>query len=302
MDYTHYAAIDIGSNAVRLLIKRLENPTKGLFSKVVTLRVPLRLGQDAFTAGEISEKKSNDLKDLIRAYAIVMKMYDIKKGNYRCCATAAMREARNGRQVLEWISKTTDVKIDLISGTEEAAIVYNSHIQQMDNGPRNLVFVDVGGGSTEVSHIEDGELKSTKSYPIGTLRMLSGGVDEGEKDELRRDMELLGVDCDAEHSGIVIVGAGGNINKLYELAEIEKRVEKSLTRDVLLEMYDEMRSMSVEQRAEKYNLKPDRADVIVPAAELFLLIADAVGADTIEVPSTSLADGIIDDIYRRQSE
>lgn len=293
MDYVHYAAIDIGSNAVRLVIKRLDDPAKGHFSRVVVLRVPLRLGQEAFTIGEISESKVHDLKELIRSYAIVMKLYKIKKKHFRGCATAALREARNGQKIVDYIKRATDIKIDVIPGTEEAAIVCAAHFTHSNN--RNLVYVDVGGGSTEVSLISDGEIVSTKSYPIGTLRILNNAVDEHVKDDLKRDMQLMAID----HPNATIVGAGGNISKLFEIADERDAEKQSLSPSVLRKLYTELAPMTIEERVEHFRLKPDRADVIVPAAEIFLTIADALAAVSIEVPSVGLSDGIIDDLYRK---
>jgi len=294
MDYVYYAAIDIGSNAVRLLIKRLDDPVKGHFSKVVVLRVPLRLGQDAFTVGEISEKKIHDLKELIRSYAIVMKLYDIKRHHFRACATAAMREARNANKVVDYIKQKTDIQIDIIPGTEEAAIVCASHFA--DNDPRDMVYVDVGGGSTEVSLISEGEIISTKSYAIGTLRILNGTVGEHVAEDLVHDMEIMGMD----HPGATIVGAGGNISKLFDIAEYRDAEGQRLTPEMLRRLHDELAVLSIEQRVERFKLKPDRADVIVPAAHIFLTIADALKAVSIEVPSVCLSDGIIEDIYRKE--
>lgn len=294
MDLVHYAAIDIGSNAVRLVIKRLDDPSNGYFSKVVVLRVPLRLGQDAFTIGEISEKKIHDLKELMRSYAIVMKLYDVKKSNFRACATAAMREARNAGDVIDYIRRKIDMDIDIIPGTEEASILCAAHMSHCDS--RNMVYVDVGGGSTEVSVIADGEMVSTKSYAIGTLRILNDTVDIHVCDDLIHDMQLIAIDY--PHS--TIVGAGGNISKLFDIAEERDAERQRLSPAMLHKLYNELASMSIEQRVDHFKLKPDRADVIVPAAHIFLTIADALGAVSIEVPSVCLSDGIIEDIYRKQ--
>ena len=293
MDYVHYAAIDIGSNAVRLLIKRLESACQGTFSKVVTLRVPLRLGQDVFTTGKISEHKMYDLRDIIKAYALVMKVYGVKKKNFRACATAAMREASNGGEVAEFIRSSLDISIDIISGTTEASIVCAMHANRTE--AKELLYVDVGGGSTEVSLVCDGQMVSTKSYPIGTVRMLSGAVPEGASEELVRDMELIAI----SHPHLVIVGAGGNISKLFSLTDERDLIGQSMQPSVLHKLYNELSALTIEQRAEQFGLKPDRADAIVPAASIFLLIADAIGAVSIEVPSTGLADGIIEDLFWR---
>ncbi|MCQ2227824.1 MAG: Ppx/GppA family phosphatase [Bacteroidales bacterium] len=291
MEYTHYAAIDIGSNAVRMLIKRVNNATTGSMSKIVHLRIPLRLGQEAFTIGEISEHKAFELKEVLRSYAIIMKLYGVKKKNFRACATAAMREAKNGEKIAAEISKRLDMEIEVIAGTEEAAIVCQAHTGGDTN--RDLVYVDVGGGSTEISLISNGEMVSTTSYKIGTVRILNGAYDNDVKEQMVRDLELMAID----HPKLTIVGAGGNINKLFEIA-LEREAEgQSFKTEMLHSLYDDLRSVSIEERIEKFKLKPDRADVIVPAAEIFLTIAHALNATEIEVPSTGLVDGIIDGIF-----
>ncbi len=294
MDYVHYAAIDIGSNAVRLLIKRLESAQQGRFSKVVTLRVPLRLGQDVFTIGKISERKMLDLRELIRAFVIVTKVYGVKKKNFRACATAAMREAANCREVVDMIHKSIDVDIDVIPGIVEAAIVCAMHTNRTDT--KDLIYVDVGGGSTEVSLVCDGKLVSSKSYPIGTVRILSGAVADGVIEELVHDMEIIAI----EHRNLTIVGAGGNISKLFGMADERDIVGQKMRPEALRRLYDELSALTIEQRVENFGLKPDRADAIVPAASIFLMIADALQAKSIEVPSTGLADGIIEDLFWRQ--
>ena len=296
MDYTYYAAIDIGSNAVRLLIKRLDDAQKGIFSKVVTLRVPLRLGQDVFTTGKISDRKAHDLREIIKAFVIVMKVYAVKNKNFRACATAAMREATNGTAVVNMIRQSIDVDINIISGNEEATIVCSMHTNRTDT--KDLIYIDVGGGSTEVSLVCDGILQATKSYPIGTVRILNGAVAEGVTDELVRDMQLIAT----EHPKLTIVGAGGNISKLFTLADERDTAGQRISPVALEHIYTELSQLTIAQRTEKFGLKPDRADAIVPAANIFLMIAKALEAESIEVPSTGLADGIIEDLFWQQIE
>ncbi len=294
MDYVYYAAIDIGSNAVRLLVKRLEAPEKGRFGKVVMMRVPLRLGQEVFTQGIVSEKKASKLRKLMRAFVLVMKIYGVKKKNFRGCATAAMREAQNGPEVLESAMRGLGYDIEIIGGKEEASIACQAHIRE--HSSEYLLYVDVGGGSTEVSLIHEGQFLYSQSHKVGTVRMINN-LDVAETmQHLMSDMEQLA----AQYSNIVVVGAGGNINKLYALCDEKNTKEQTITTESLFRIYDDLRCYSVDDRALKYNLKPDRADVIVPAAEIFLLVAKATGAQTICVPSTGLADGIIEDLYRRQ--
>ena len=182
MKKVNYAAIDIGSNAVRLLIKSVneEGSPEGLLRKVQLIRIPLRLGEDAFTTGEISEGKAEKLIRLMKAYKQLMKIYDVV--DYRACATSAMRDARNGKAIVRQIAKKTGIRVDIIDGQEEAHIVYDNHIEQLFASGQNYLYVDVGGGSTEINLISNGELKNSRSYNIGTVRMLSGMVKEEEKD------------------------------------------------------------------------------------------------------------------------
>ena len=294
----YFAAIDIGSNAVRLLIKRRESPTSTQLGKVALMRLPLRLGQEVFTTGSISKKKAEELCKLIKAYSLVMELYDIKPDHFRGCATAAMREATNGKAVLDEVFSRTGVRIELISGKEEAAIVRNVNWRRVNKN--NLLFVDVGGGSTEISLICDGNTLFTQSYGIGTVRMINGIFDESVVSQLRIDLQAT---C-CIYGGVSIVGAGGNINKLFSLTHhndeeaIERRMEVSALRNI----YHRLNKLTVSQRAETFDLKPDRADVIVPAAQIFLIIADAIVADTIEVPALGLSDGIIEDLVDNQSK
>ena len=183
MKKVNYAAIDIGSNAVRLLIKRVneEGSPEGLMSKVQLIRIPLRLGEDAFTSGEISTEKTEKLIRLMKAYRQLMKIYEVT--DYRACATSAMRDARNGKSIVRKIEKKTGIRIEIIDGQEEAHIVYDNHIEQLFEPGKNYLYVDVGGGSTEINLISEGELKSSRSYNIGTVRMLSGMVKNEEKEQ-----------------------------------------------------------------------------------------------------------------------
>ena len=182
MKKVNYAAIDIGSNAVRLLIKCVnEENAPELMSKVQLIRIPLRLGEDAFTAGIISAEKEKKLIRLMKAYKQLMKIYDVV--DYRAYATSAMRDVRNGKAIVRQIAKKTGIRVDIIDGQEEAHIVYDNHIEQLFASGQNYLYVDVGGGSTEINLISNGELKNSRSYNIGTVRMLSGMVKEEEKEE-----------------------------------------------------------------------------------------------------------------------
>lgn len=294
MKKVNYAAIDIGSNAVRLLIKCVnEENAAELMSKIQLIRIPLRLGEDAFTTGMISEEKEEKLIRLMKAYKQMMKIYDVQ--DYRACATSAMRDAKNGKDVARRIARKTGIQVEIIDGQEEAHTVYNNHIEQLFTSGQNYLYVDVGGGSTEINLICDGELKSAQSYNVGTVRMLSGMVKEEEKEALRKAL----LEIAQEYMPVNIIGSGGNINKLFRLADKKDKKTSFLPIESLREIYETLKALSTEQRIKQFKLKPDRADVIVPAAEIFLEVATQVQAAGIMVPTIGLSDGIIDSLYTK---
>ncbi len=295
MDKVNYAAIDIGSNAVRLLIKSVnEQPSDELFTKELLLRVPLRLGDDAFTRGEISADKEKKLIRLVKAFRQLMKIYEV--ADFRACATSAMRDARNGGAVVRKVEKKTGIRIDIISGSEEARMVYDNHIENKLSRAQNYIYVDVGGGSTEVSLISGGELKSSKSYNVGTVRMLRETVRLQDAEALSRDLKAMA----AEYPGLIIIGSGGNINKLFRLAEEKDLQTSMLPVESLKTLAEALRKQTPKERAKQFNLKPDRAEVIVPAADIFLEVARCSGAALIWVPTIGLVDGIIDSLYAQR--
>lgn len=291
-----YAAIDIGTNAVRLLIKKVkggENLANKRFSKMLLLRVPLRLGFDVFSLGEVTDAKAVKLRRLMKAFRQLMKIYEVT--DYRACATSAMRDAKNGKSVIKKILKDTGISIEVIDGQEEARMVYNNHIECLEDRVGNYIYVDVGGGSTEINLLTNGELVQSLSYNIGTVRMLSNAVKEESWLQMKEDLARLA----NEYPGINIIGSGGNINKLYRLATKKDKKKLRLSIPALQALYDTLKPLTPEQRMEEFSLKADRADVIVPAAEIFLTIAEVVKAEYVHVPVIGLADGIIDDLYSR---
>lgn len=301
MVYQHYAAVDIGSNAVRLLIKRLEDPATGRFGKVVLLRVPLRLGQDVFTKGFVSEVKMKNLEDLMSAFKLVMSIYNVESGRFRLCATSAIREASNAQDVVNRVKEVTGFTIEVISGQEEALLVSNL---RSTSDRRRLVYVDVGGGSTEVSVMHGEETFERKSFPVGTVRILNNAVPKTWREDMKDILSHWEEDGHLVHqffSDAVIVGAGGNINKLFSLAQDRDIADSSMSVSALRLLYDELSVLTPEQRMVSYKLKADRADVIVPAAAIFLTIADSLGIKNIEIPSDGLADGIVADLWRREN-
>jgi len=298
MGKVNYAAIDIGSNAVRLLIKSIDREAvqEKKNKKVMMLRVPLRLGFDVFSIGELSEKKADKLRRLMKAFRQLMKIYDVD--DYRACATSAMRDARNGRTIIKKIEKDTGIRIEIIDGQEEARMIYNNHIECMEDRLGNYMYVDVGGGSTEINLLTNGELVWSVSYNIGTVRMLSNAVKEGTWQQMEEELMKVteGV------AAINIIGSGGNINKLFRLADKKDKKLQRLPVSSLQTVYDVLKPLTPEERVEAFSLKQDRADVIVPAAEIFLKIAEVVHAEYIYVPVIGLSDGIIDNLYAKSLE
>lgn len=294
-----YAAIDIGSNAVRLLIKKEkenENLVNKRLAKVMLLRVPLRLGFDVFSLNEVSGEKVVKLRRLMKAFRQLMKIYEVT--DYRACATSAMRDAKNGKAIIKKILKDTGIRIEIIDGQEEARMIYNNHIECLEDRTGNYIYVDVGGGSTEINLLTNGRLVQSLSYNIGTVRMLNNAVRQETWQQMEDDLKRL----TADFAGVNIIGSGGNINKLYRLAEKKDKKKQRITVEVLHKLHESLNKLSVEERMEKYQLKPDRADVIVPAGNIFLTIADIIHATHIYVPVIGLADGIIDGLYASHLE
>ena len=292
MSSIQFAAIDIGSNAVRLLIKSIEpGDSTETFTKVLMVRVPLRLGQESFVTGKISTEKAKQLVRLMKAFKQLIKIYDIT--DYRACATAAMRDAKNAKELVKEISKETNIKIEIISGQEEAAIIYESHFADSLNKDLNYIYVDVGGGSTEISVITKGELIESKSYDIGTVRLLNNKVKSEEYERLNADLSELKV----LYKFNDIIGSGGNIIKLNTLAKVRKNNKLSILK--LEELNTKLKALTVDERRATFKLKPDRADVITLAADIYTEVANGVGAGSIIVPTIGLSDGIIHMLYMK---
>lgn len=285
-EQTNLAAIDIGSNAARIMIKSVEKTDKGLRTKKLQfLRIPIRLGIDVFSSGEIGEEREEMLMRTMKIFRQLIILYKVKR--YRACATSAFRDASNGKKVLKKIAKETKIEIEIITGDEEARTIRDNY-----SGTGNLLYMDVGGGSTELSLVCDGELKGSRSINIGTLRILNECVSPAVWQELNDAVKEL-TDGITE---IRIVGSGGNINKLHRLAPKKERTKESLLVSTLSSLYRRLSALSVEERMTEFDLRPSRADVIVPAAQLFLMVAGLVGASTILVPTVGLADGMINEL------
>lgn len=287
------AAIDIGSNGARLLIKSFDDnaPAEERIRKLLFVRIPLRLGKDVFTLGKISKDRQRMMMHMMKGFRQFMLLYNV--AHFRACATSAMRDAANGTKVMKRIGKETGISLEIIPGAEEAQLLCNNLVENTESGVGNYAYVDVGGGSTEISLLHDGVLAESHSFNVGTLRMLAGAVSQDERSAMCRVLE----DYAHEFPNIRIIGSGGNINRLFRIART-KGDSRELSVDALRDIYTNLASLSVEDRMREYKLKDDRADVIVPAAEIFLMVAKSLECSTIMVPNISLADSIVDGIYR----
>ena len=287
------AAIDIGSNGARLLIKNFRTAQDGSqqISRVMYMRVPLRLGSDVFTLGKISKERAVMMKHMLKAFRQLMKLNQVD--DYRACATSAMRDAENGKKVLKKLHEDTGIGLEIINGREEARLLCNNIVENIESAKGNYAYIDVGGGSTEISLLHDGVLTHSHSYNIGTLRMLGGMVSKDAMRQMRDDLSRFAKDM----PGMRIIGSGGNINKLFKLCNSDKAT-RTVPVSEIKAVYDKLKALSVDERIEQYGLKADRADVIIPASEIFILAAEALGCDSIQVPNISLADSIIDGLYR----
>ena len=295
MKSINFAAIDIGSNAVRLLIKSIvPGDPSDTFTKVLMVRVPLRLGQEAFVTGKISADKEKQLIRLMKAFKHLIKIYGIT--DYRACATAAMREAKNSNALVKEIRKETDLKIEIINGQEEASIIYESHFADHLNKDLNYIYMDVGGGSTELSLMVNGEYLESRSYDIGTVRLLNDMVKPVEFERLNYDLAEL----KEQYKINDIIGSGGNILKLNTLAKVRKNNKLSVQK--LEELNDTLKQFTMDELITNYKMKPDRADVITFAGDIYLTVAKGVGASHIIVPTIGLADGIIHMLYVKWKE
>lgn len=287
-----YAAIDIGSNAIRLLVANVieqdDNPT--IFKKNELIRVPIRLGEDVFSIGKISEKNIQRMVDAMRAFRLLMNAHQVKY--YRACATSAMREASNGVEVVQKVKEESSIEIEVIDGKEEAIIIAATDLHSIIEKNKVYLYVDVGGGSTECTLYEKGDIKISKSFKIGTIRILKKRVDEAKWKELSEWIR----DQTKNHSKITVIGSGGNINKIIKMNG--KKSRKSLSYLNMLNFYKMLETLSYDERVVKLGLNPDRADVIIPALEIYLRAMKWSNAEHIVVPSIGLSDGIIKTLYK----
>lgn len=286
-----YAAIDIGSNAMRLLIMNIveQEGKEPQFNKSALFRVPIRLGQDAFTVGEITEENIDRMVDAMKAYKLLMGVYKVER--YMACATSAMREAYNGKEVTEIIKKKADIKIEIIDGKKEAAIIANSDLHQFIKTEQTYLYVDVGGGSTEFSLFSEGKMVASKSFKNGTVRLLNNMVNEVVWQEIEKWIKTN----TEGYENITLIGSGGNINKIFKLSG--KLQDKPLSYMYLNAQYQYLNSLSYEQRIAELALNTDRADVIIHALSIYLKAMKWSGANKIYVPKIGLSDGIVKAMY-----
>ncbi len=293
MEIKKYAAIDIGSNAIRLLISNVitqkNHPTQ--YKKSSLVRVPIRLGADTFVKGVISENNKNRMIEAMNAFKLLMNVHGVEK--YRACATSAMREASNGEEIIDEIFKTTDVQIDLIDGKTEAEIIFSTDITDFIKEDASYLYVDVGGGSTEFTVFSEGKIINAKSFKTGTVRLLNK---KASKKHDWKPIEKWVKENTKNLKGIMLIGSGGNINKIYKMSG--KAPGKSLSYIYLNAHYKFLKQMSYEERIRELGLNPDRADVIIPASKIYLNAMKWSGATKIYVPKIGLSDGIIKTLHQ----
>jgi exopolyphosphatase/guanosine-5'-triphosphate,3'-diphosphate pyrophosphatase len=285
------AAIDIGSNAARLLISEASPKSNGEmdFTKVNLVRVPLRLGFDVFATNTISDKKVTHLLNTVKAYKLLLDVYEVKY--LKACATSAMRDATNAAAILQQVREETGIDIKVITGQEEASYIYENHIAEHLDTTRSYLYIDVGGGSTELTFFSNHKLIFKESFNIGTIRLLQQQVTDAQwqqmKDFIKSQLKT--------QAPAIAIGSGGNINKIFTLSK--RKEGKPLSLETLKDYYKEFSNFTVEERIHLYNLREDRADVIVPALQIYVNVMRWADATEIYVPKIGLADGLIHALY-----
>ena len=285
-----FAAIDIGSNAIRLLFCRVYvvdgRPT---FSKEELLRMPIRLGEDVFMQGKISEVKSLRLVTALKGFSELIKAYGVE--SYKAVATSAMRDAKNGAEIIEQIKKESGLIVEIIDGKNEAALVFSNHIEELLNPKHAYLYIDVGGGSTELTLYFNNKVVASKSFNIGTVRMLLEKVEKEEWEEMKAWIKINTVGIHP----LSAIGSGGNINKIFKMSN--KKETKHLSYEKLKGFYEMLCSYTYQERIERFDLKPDRADVIIPAAKIFLTVMKHGDIEKVFVPQVGLSDGLVHQLY-----
>lgn len=286
MENEVYGAIDIGSNAARLLIVEVYRVDSQVYYKKRSLvRVPLRLGEEVFAEGRIPPHKEEDLKKSMAAYKNLLEVN--KAVSYKAVATSAMRDAQNGQAIANRIERETGIKIEIIKGMEEARLLFATHFEELLEVDRSYLYIDVGGGSTELSLFVNGEIQALKSFNIGTIRLAKGHIEperwDSMKDWIKKETANTGQ--------IEGIGSGGNINKLYKLTG--SRIDKKISREEMAVIYSKLDGLSNIERITTLGMRGDRADVILPATQIFLRVMQWANCNEIYVPKFGLSDGIV---------
>jgi len=287
-----FAAIDIGSNAMRLLFCRVYNVDgKPHFNKEELFRMPVRLGEDVFLHGKISAAKADKLVTALKGFSELIKAYGVE--GIKAVATSAMRDASNGEEIIARIKNEAGLTVEIIDGKNEAALVFSNHIEEMLNPRYAYLYIDVGGGSTELTLYFDEKVIAARSFNIGTVRMLLDKLDKNEWEEMKAWLKknTYGI------HPLFGIGSGGNINKIFKMSG--KKETKHLNYDKLKGIYEMLNSYTYQERIERLDLKPDRADVIVPAAKIFLTVMKNADIEKIFVPQIGLSDGLVHEMYEK---
>ncbi|WP_369047645.1 Ppx/GppA phosphatase family protein [Tenacibaculum sp. UWU-22] len=288
-----YGAIDIGSNAIRLLVSNviIEENKETLFKKSALIRVPIRLGADTFILGKISPENTSRMVDAMNAFKLLMKIHKVEK--YKACATSAMREATNGQEIADTIYKETGILIDIINGKKEAAIISSTDLKELIKSNASYLYVDVGGGSTEFTIFSKGKIINSKSFKMGTVRLINNKKSDNKKMFLEVEKWIKNNTKDLKR--LSLIGSGGNINKIYKMSG--RSEGKPISYIYLNAQYQFLKQMSYEERISELSLNPDRADVIIPATKIYLSAMKWSGARKIYIPKIGLADGIVKSLY-----
>ena len=289
-----YAAIDIGTNAARLLVGEVMSKDQSFFIKKISYtRIPLRLGEDVFESGKVSKNKIDDFLKTMKAFKLISEIFDVQE--IRAVSTSAMREATNADKIIDSIKEETGIKLEIISGDEEASLIFSNFFTMELDLSVPFVVIDVGGGSTELSVFENGEKIASKSFNVGTLRILKGKSDASVWENIH-DWILKYVDLRSEHR---IFGTGGNINKAHKM--LGYSYDEPIGLVEMKELRDKLGRLTIDERINQFQMKPDRADVIVPALDIFSYILNEIGANSLMVPKVGLADGMIYEMYHRNN-
>ena len=285
------AAIDIGSNAARLLITEVIKDEKGdtSFNKLNLIRVPLRLGIDVFETGIISKQRTGMLMQTMKAYKHLLNAYEVK--HLKACATSAMRDAKNSQDLIRKVKLETDIEIEIISGNYEAGIIYENHIAENLDKDHSYLYIDVGGGSTELSFFSNNVLTYKESFNIGTIRLMKNMVEEVQWDIMKDTIRAF----TKGQKEVVAIGTGGNINKVFSLSK--KKDGRPLPFELLKDYYKELSNVSLNERIQLYSLREDRADVILPALQIYINVMRWANASEIYVPKIGLVDGLVKHLY-----